>query len=121
MENRMMCGICGRPMIEGEFRLEQRSIDKGIYRSYPVAAWYKDNEKIAETALDRTLGFYCPECGAVAGIFMSTKPVGFVGRFNADLDDRIDQLPVKKCPDCGKVLEIDYPRCPECGFEFFGL
>lgn len=117
----MICGVCGHNMLKGEFHLEHRSTDMGVYRSYPVAAWYENGEKVAETAIDNTLGYYCPECGAMVGIFPYTKPVGFAGRYKADLDDKIDKLPVKICPDCGKELDIDYPRCPNCGFEFFGL
>ncbi len=114
----MICGICGRKMLEGEFRMEQRSVDSGIYRAYPVAAWYEKGEKICETPINRTLGFYCSECGAMVGIFPYTKPVGFTGRFKADLDDSIDRLPYKICPECETKMDIDYPRCPECGYIF---
>lgn len=116
--NGMICGQCGSRMLQGEFRMEQRSIDSGIYRAYPVAAWYENGEKIFETPINRTLGFYCAECGAMVGIFTRTKPVGFAGRYKADLDDSIDRLPYKICPECGLKMDIDYPRCPECGLVF---
>ncbi|MCM1362937.1 MAG: zinc ribbon domain-containing protein [Clostridiales bacterium] len=114
----MICGICGKPMISGEFRMEQRSVDKGFYRAYPVAAFYQDGVKLCETPLDKTLGFYCTECGTLAGFFRYTKPVNFAGRFKADLDMSIDKLPTKKCPECDTEMDIDYPRCPDCGFIF---
>jgi rubredoxin len=105
-------------MLQGEFRMEMRSIDVLASHSYPVAAWYENGEKICETSLDSTLGFYCPECGTMTGIFRYTKPVGFTGRFKSDLNDDIDKLLKKSCPDCGRSLDIDYPRCPECGYIF---
>ena len=114
----MICGQCGSRMLPGEFRMDQRSIDSGIYRAYPVAAWYEDGEKICETPINRTLGFYCAECGAMVGIFTHTKPIGFAGRYNADLDENIYHLPYKIFPECGVKMDIDYPRCPECGLVF---
>lgn len=117
----MICGFCGKPMLQGEFRIEMHSTDKGLYKSYSVSAFYQNGTQYCETPLDKTLGFYCPECGAMAGIFRYTKPVNFAGSFNTDLDDKIDVLPRKKCPECDCEMDIDYPRCPECGFEFFGL
>ncbi|MBQ3885047.1 MAG: zinc ribbon domain-containing protein [Ruminococcus sp.] len=114
----MICGFCGNEMMQGEFRMEQHSTDKGIYRAYPVAAFYKNNVQYCETPLDRTTGFYCPECGAMTGIFRFTKPVNFAGSFNKDLDDDIDRLPLKSCPVCGFDMDIDYPRCPKCGLVF---
>ncbi|HRR76256.1 MAG TPA: zinc ribbon domain-containing protein [Ruminococcus sp.] len=117
----MICGFCGKPMLQGDFKIEIHSTDKGIYKSYPVSVFYQGDKQLCETPLDRTLGFYCPECGAMAGIFRYTKPVNFAGSFNADLDDKVDVLPRKKCPECGCEMDIDYPRCPECGFEFFSI
>ncbi len=114
----MICARCGKPMHTGEFKMEVRSADSGIYHTYPVAAWYMDGEKYCETNQDSTVGYYCPDCGLMAGVFLSTRPVGFLGRFNKDLDDNIDKLPVKVCPFCEKEIDIDYPRCPHCGFVF---
>ena len=28
-----------------------------------------------------------------------------------------DSLPQRKCPQCGKEHDFDYPRCPFCGFD----
>lgn len=71
----MICGNCGKPMIIGEFRMEQRSVDKGYYRAYPVAAFYQENVKLCETPLDKTLGFYCAECGMLAGFSGIQNPL----------------------------------------------
>ena len=114
----MVCGRCGQPMFQGEFRMEQHSVDDGIYYAYPMAAWYKDDVKYCETPQNSTLGYYCSECGLLVGVFPFTKPKGFVGRFNADFDEKIDILPKKICPECQEKLDIDYPRCTNCGFIF---
>ncbi len=112
----MICIKCRKPMRIGEFRMEQHSTDNGIYHAYPVAAWYENGEKYCETPQNSTLGFYCADCGMMAGIFQYTKPVGFIGRFNKDFDDNIDVLPVKVCPECSAEIDMDYPRCPNCGY-----
>lgn len=115
----MICGRCRRPMIQGDFKMEQHSIDKGIYYAYPMAAWYKDGTKYCETPQDSTLGYYRPDCGLLVGVFTTTRPTGgFVGKFAADLDENVDILPSKICPDCGMEMDIDYPRCPTCGYVF---
>lgn len=114
----MICGVCGKPMHFGEFRMEQHSIDNNSYNAYPVASWYKEGQKFCETSLNITPGFYCSECGVLVGIFRYTKPVGFIGRFAENLDDDIDILPKKVCPECSAEMDIDYPRCPECGLVF---
>lgn len=29
-----------------------------------------------------------------------------------------DDLPQKECPECGKMHDFDYPRCPHCGHDY---
>ena len=78
--------------------------------------FYDGNDKICETPVDSTLGYYCSECGLMLGVFPVTHPTGFAGRFNENIDDSIDVLPQKKCPECGAEIDMDYPRCPFCGY-----
>lgn len=112
----MICLKCRKPMIAGEFRMEQHSTGNDIYYAYPMAAWYKDGKKYCETPQNKTLGFYCADCGVLVGAFQYTKPVNFIGRFDEDIDDKIDVLPVKRCPRCNAEIDIDYPRCPNCNY-----
>lgn len=107
----MICGRCRTVMIEGVFKTEGRT-------DYACAAWYKDDEKYCVSESDTTLGYYCPECGMLIGVFSRTYPVNFIGRYNQKLDDKIDILPKKICPECGTQMDIDYPRCSICGFVF---
>ena len=38
---------------------------------------------------------------------------------NYPLDEIIkDKLEQRTCPKCGHVHDIDYPKCPKCGFSF---
>lgn len=30
-----------------------------------------------------------------------------------------DSLPQKTCPQCGKVQDFDYPKCPHCGYDYY--
>lgn len=36
--------------------------------------------------------------------------------FSADGND--EKLPQKKCPNCGKQHDFDYPQCPFCKFRY---
>lgn len=108
---------CGKQMIQGKFVMEKQGIPtRGSSLIYPVATFYSDGEKLCECPIDSTIGYYCPECGMMIGVFPVTHPKGFAGRFNADLDDKVDSLPKKICPDCGTEIDMDYPKCPVCGF-----
>ena len=33
-------------------------------------------------------------------------------------DDTEDGLPQKQCPNCGKVHDFDYPKCPFCKYDY---
>lgn len=110
---------CGKPMHKGRFALEKRGIQgKGSSLEYPVAAFYNGDDKICETPVDSTLGYYCSECGMMIGVFPVTHPTGFMGRFDQSFDEKIDDLPKKKCPECGAEIDVDYPRCPFCGYTY---
>ncbi len=29
-----------------------------------------------------------------------------------------EELPQKQCPNCGKMHDFDYPKCPHCGHDY---
>ena len=31
-----------------------------------------------------------------------------------------DELPQKTCPHCGERHDFDYPKCPACGYDYYG-
>ena len=35
-------------------------------------------------------------------------------------DSTEDELPQKNCPKCGDRHDFDYPKCPVCGYDYFG-
>lgn len=49
---------------------------------------------------------YCPECG---------KLDFFLREDDADPDDR---LPQRTCPSCGLQHDFDYPKCPNCNYDY---
>ncbi len=115
----MICGRCGNKMIQGEFTMEKDGVGrKGAAYIYPVAAFYNGEKKLCEAAGESTLGYYCAECGLLVGIFPLTYPIGFAGRFDQELNDEIDVLPKKRCPECGSEIDVDYPKCPFCDYIF---
>ena len=107
---------CGKPMIKGTFKIEQRGIpSKHSSLVYPVSTFYENDTMICEVPKDATIGYYCTECGMLIGVFPRTHPTGFAGEFNKDIDENIDVLPKKICSECGAEIDLDYPRCPFCG------
>lgn len=114
----MICGRCGNEMHQGEFAMEKDGVGRKGAFIYPVAAFYNGKEKICEAVGESTLGYYCAECGLLIGVFPITYPVGFIGKYDKNLDDNIDVLPKKNCPECGAEIDIDYPRCPVCNYDY---
>ena len=111
----MICGICGRRMTPGRFTVNASRLSSFD----PVTIkWFEGDELVCQTKQDKTIGFFCAHCSVLIGVFQRVEQVGFTSEFNQDLDDKIDSLPKKNCPECGLELDIDYPRCPECGFIF---
>ena len=107
---------CGKPMVKGLFKIEKRGIPtRGASFEYPVSTFYEGDNKICEVPVDKTLGYYCSECGMLIGVFPVTHPTGFTGKYNQNIDDNIDILPKKICIECGAEIDLDYPRCPFCG------
>ena len=35
-----------------------------------------------------------------------------------NLDSSCDDIPKKTCPQCGKVHDFDYPKCPFCKYQY---
>ncbi len=106
----MICGMCGRRMKIGKFSI----MGTGSVR----VLWSEGDRTVGETYKTDTTGFFCENCGIIVGVFLGVKQVGFTSDYNSDIDDGIDILPKKRCPDCDTELDIDYPRCPECGYVF---
>ncbi|MBQ7290852.1 MAG: hypothetical protein IJW76_03890 [Clostridia bacterium] len=52
--------------------------------------------------------YVCPKC----------KKMEFfdAGSFEADADG----IPKKTCPACGVRHDFDFPKCPSCGFDYYG-
>lgn len=51
--------------------------------------------------------FTCPNCGKIEFFEANAKDQG----------DK-EQLPQRKCPECGCTHDFDYGRCPACGYEY---
>lgn len=47
-------------------------------------------------------------------------PLFFIGLFMPENGFKAhtsnDGVPQKKCPNCGKEHDFDYPKCPHCGY-----
>ena len=49
--------------------------------------------------------YACPSCGKLE--FFQTE------------EDQAT-LPQKCCPHCGRQVDFDTPRCPDCGYDYYG-
>lgn len=48
--------------------------------------------------------YTCPACGKIE-FFMA--------------EHSEEKLPQHKCPNCGKMHDFDYPKCPFCGYDYY--
>ena len=114
----MICGSCGTRMKIGKFVVGVHGVGAMSSYAYPNISWYEEDKLVAETDKAETAGFFCQDCGIISGVFFNVRQVGFTKDYDYDLDDNIEKLPKKTCPECSIELDIDYPRCPECGYVF---
>ena len=110
----MICGMCGKRMKIGKFVINTHS----TAHAYSTVSWYEGENLVGTVNASETTGFFCQDCGIIMGVFFRARQVGFTSDYNSDLDDKIDSLPKKICPECGLEIDIDYPRCPDCNYLF---
>ena len=84
----------------------------------PTADFKADGKAIDTLSLGIHDGLYCPSCGQFTVAFNLKKNVLFEKGFDMEFDEDIDCLPQKSCPQCGESIDMDYPKCPECGYDF---
>lgn len=56
--------------------------------------------------------YVCPECGKIE-LFQQNDYSDYNRDFSYD-----DQIAKKKCPNCGQLHDIDYPKCPFCKYKY---
>lgn len=64
-----------------------------------------DVSNLLAGALDVEI-YVCPEC----------RKLEF---FTPDTSLIEDALPQKKCPECGRMHDFDYPKCPYCKHNYY--
>lgn len=114
----MKCEYCGREMKKGKVNLRIGGIGKRGFFLHTIAAFCINNNVICENTDNEVQGWYCPSCEKFIAVFDAETQYGFEEGFDMDLDEEIDSLPQKCCPNCGEDIDIDYPKCPECGYDF---
>ena len=57
--------------------------------------------------------------GALEVEIYSCKSCGKIEFFQSKTDIRKDCISTTKCPKCGKIHEIDYPKCPFCKYDYY--
>ena len=64
--------------------------------------------------------YSCPSCGKVE--FFQADGDGAVGKEATGYEAAVDKygsdgLPQVRCPRCGKIHDVDYPKCPFCKYD----
>lgn len=57
--------------------------------------------------------YACPICGKLE--FFLAKTEELIETENYEGEDEILQV---VCPECGASHDMDYPKCPECGYKY---
>lgn len=50
--------------------------------------------------------YCCPDCGKLE--FYQAEP------------EEESEMPQKRCPSCGKMHDVDWPKCPFCKHDYYG-
>jgi len=91
----MKCLRCGAPM---EYA-KRTKIQLG------EAGWVlNDLPHLIHGAMDVDI-YACPDCGKLEF-------------FHADPEE--ENMPQKRCPKCGKMHDVDWPKCPFCKHDYYG-
>ena len=105
-------------MTKGKVNFRTGGIGKRGLFIHTIADFCINDNVICESTEEEVSGWYCPDCGKFIAIFDVEKQFGFEEGFDMELNEDIDCLPQKSCPQCGETIDIDYPKCPECGYNF---
>ncbi len=105
-------------MKQGRVDFKIGGIGKQGFFLHTIADFSINGKIICESTENEVAGWYCPDCGKFTAIFKAEEQLGFEKGFDMEFDEDIDCLPQKSCPGCGESIDIDYPKCPECGYDF---
>lgn len=114
----MICEKCKREMKKGTVNLKIGGIGKKGFFLHTIAGFSINNNIICDSTQDKTIGWYCPYCDNFIALFNVENQYGFEEGFNMDFNEECDCLPQKNCPGCNAEIDIDYPKCPDCGYDF---
>lgn len=105
-------------MKQGTAYFSSRSYDLDLLKPFPKIDFCVGDVTVDCRDVNQQDGWYCTECGIFTLSFIIKKHGVFEEGFDMDLDEEIDSLPQKCCPECNENIDIDYPKCPECGYDF---
>lgn len=96
MEETLKCLRCGTPMshiMTENLQLGKTSWLFGDWPNLLAGALYMDI-------------YCCPNCGKMEFF-----------RAGTELEAE-DEVPQKKCPQCGRMHDFDWPKCPYCKYDY---
>lgn len=96
-EKKLACLRCGGEM--GFVKLEHIQLGK---TGWIIGDW--DNLLAGAMLVDI---FCCRDCGRLE----------FFRHGEAEFDEQ--RTPQRKCPNCGREHDFDYPKCPFCSYDYY--
>lgn len=106
----MDCPFCGNKMDEGEVRFPPKS--NSITGFKGEIGWFEDRSWIKDIKLGNCSGGYVP--------FFKAMKCDECHKLIMDIELPEDlQIDKMTCPNCGARIDSDYPKCPECKYDFY--
>lgn len=99
MENKLNCLRCGEEM--NHVRTEKIQLGQ--------TGWILgDLPNLLAGSMEVDI-YSCPKCRKLE-FFLA----------NGESEAGEEGLPQKQCPNCGKLHDFDYPKCPFCKYNYYG-
>ena len=118
----MLCQKCQGNMRYGKAVFSKGGASLTDMLTAPKAEFYVNNYRIDRCTVSCQEGWYCGNCGIFTVEFDVRKQTDsmplYENGFDSNFDENIDDISDMVCPSCGASIDIDYPRCPECGCIF---
>ena len=118
----MLCRRCNGNMQYGKAHFSRNSASLTDILFGTKVEFTVNNYTVDNCSVTSQDGWYCGRCGIFTVEFdvreqNNAMPL-YENGLDSDFNEEIDDIPDKSCPDCGASTDIDYPRCPECGYIF---
>lgn len=90
-------------------RTEMRFVGREKFQLGQTGWLLGDLSNLLSGALDLLI-YTCPKCGKVEFFRPMEDEEGY--------SEEVDRIAQIKCPKCGVTHDMDYPKCPNCKYDY---